>query len=169
MGALMIGAIAGVIVPLGVDLLEYLRIDDPIGAVPVHGMCGIFGTLSIGLFATGQYGLPGADGADTSTVVQGLFFGGGGEQLLAQFLGSLTCVVVVFSVAMVVMSVIKAIPGTWSLRVEEDGELEGLDLFEHGITAYHMEFGHGVGYTTPPTLRGGTLIGASSTPDRETV
>jgi Amt family ammonium transporter len=169
-GALAIGAIAGIVVPLGVDLLEHLRIDDPIGAVPVHGMCGIFGTLSIGLWATGQYGLPGPDGADPSAAVKGLFYGGGGDQLLAQVIGSLSCVVVVFSVALTIMYAIKKIPGTWSLRVEKDGELEGLDLFEHGITAYHMEFGHGVGYSTPPTLSGGAFAGAPpKTTDRETV
>src|SRR5205823_5442968 len=51
-GAIMIGAIAGVIVVLGIDLIEWLRVDDPVGAVPVHGICGIWGTLSLGLFAT---------------------------------------------------------------------------------------------------------------------
>ena len=73
----MIGAVAGIVVPLGIDLLEHLRIDDPIGAVPVHVFAGIWGTLSLGLFATGQYGIPTPDGADTSTVVKGLFYGGG--------------------------------------------------------------------------------------------
>jgi Amt family ammonium transporter len=162
-GALIIGAVAAVIVVLGVDLLEHVRIDDPIGAVPVHGMCGIFGTLAVGLFATGQYGLPTPDGADPSAAVTGLFYGGGGEQLLAQLIGSLSAVVVVFAVGMALMYAIRAIPGAWNLRVEKDGELEGLDLFEHGITAYHMKFGHGMGYTTPPTLPGGTLVGSLST------
>ena len=69
-GAICIGAIAGVVVILGIDLLEYLRIDDPIGAVPVHGFAGIFGTLSIGLWATGGYGIPGPDGADTTTTMR---------------------------------------------------------------------------------------------------
>ena len=54
-GAVLLGAVAGVIVVLGVELLEFLRIDDPIGAVPVHGFCGIWGTWSLGLFACGQY------------------------------------------------------------------------------------------------------------------
>ncbi len=69
---------------LSVDLFEYLRIDDPVGAVSVHGVCGIWGTLSLGLFATGQYGAPGQYGADTSTTVRGLFYGGGSNQLVAQ-------------------------------------------------------------------------------------
>src|SRR4029078_8874254 len=57
-GAICIGAIASVIMVLTVDFVEWLRVDDPIGAVAVHGACGIFGTLSIGLFVTGQYGVP---------------------------------------------------------------------------------------------------------------
>ena len=70
-----------------VDFVEWLRVDDPIGAVAVHGACGIFGTLSLGLFATGQYGLPGPLGADTSIRVEGLFYGGGFKQLGVQALG----------------------------------------------------------------------------------
>ena len=65
-GAVALGAVAGVLVYLGVELLEYLRIDDPIGAVPVHGFCGIWGTLSLGLFATGEFGLPRARSLPTS-------------------------------------------------------------------------------------------------------
>ena len=61
-GAICIGAVAGVVVIAGIDLLEWLRIDDPIGAWPVHGLCGIWGTISLGLFATGQYGAAHADG-----------------------------------------------------------------------------------------------------------
>src|SRR5881227_1990848 len=95
-GALMIGAVAGVVVPLAVDFMEARRWDDPIGAVPVHGFCGIWGTISLGLFATGQYGLPTADGADNTTVVvKGLFYGGGTDQLVAQIIGSVTCIIVV--------------------------------------------------------------------------
>src|SRR5438067_11975143 len=73
-GAIVIGAVAGIVVPLGIDFMEHRRWDDPIGAVAVHGFCGIWGTLSLGLIATGQSGLPTADGADTSTVVKGLFY-----------------------------------------------------------------------------------------------
>src|SRR6476661_205952 len=83
-GAICIGAIAAAIMVLAVDLVEWIRVDDPIGAVAVHGACGIFGTLAVGLFATGQYGLPGATGADNSTPIEGLFYGGGGKQLLVQ-------------------------------------------------------------------------------------
>ena len=153
-GALLIGLVAGIVVPLGVDFMEHRRWDDPIGAVPVHGMCGIWGTLSLGLFATGQFGIPTADGTDTSTVVRGLFYGGGLDQFKAQLIGSVTCVIVVFTVAMVVMKAVKAIRGSWTLRVPKDGELEGLDIFEHGTTAYHTEFGQGMTYTTPAGFPG---------------
>jgi len=77
---------------LATDALEYLRIDDPIGAVPVHLVCGTWGTLSLGLFATGEFGLPTPMGADTSAVVKGLFYGGGTTQLAMQALGSFSVV-----------------------------------------------------------------------------
>jgi ammonium transporter, Amt family len=153
-GAILIGAIAGIVVPLGIDLMEHRRWDDPIGAVAVHGLCGIWGTLSVGLFAVGKYGIPTADGADTSTVIKGLFYGGGTAQLRAQAIGSATCVIVVFSVALLVMYGIKAIRGSWNLRVSRDGELEGLDIHEHGTPAYHVEFGYGMTYSTPAGLPG---------------
>src|SRR4051794_18459245 len=139
-GAILIGAVAGIVVPLGVDLLEHLRIDDPIGAVPVHGLCGIWGTLSLGLFASGQFGIPTPDGVDTSTTVKGLFYGGGWNQLKTQAIGSITCVLVVTSVALLVMYGVRMLKGSYNLRVARDGELEGLDLHEHGTAAYHMEF-----------------------------
>jgi ammonium transporter, Amt family len=75
-GAILLGGVAGVIVVAGVEALEWLRIDDPIGAVPVHGICGIWGTLSLGLFATGQYGFTGPVSPDNSAVLKGLFYGG---------------------------------------------------------------------------------------------
>src|SRR5437660_6150708 len=106
-GAVVIGAVAGIVVPLGIDLLESWRIDDPIGAVPVHGFAGIWGTLSLGLMATGHYGVPTPTGADTSTVVKGLLYGGGLDQLKAQVIGSATCVVVVFGVSLAIMYFLK--------------------------------------------------------------
>jgi Amt family ammonium transporter len=151
-GAIAIGLIAGIIVPLGVDLLERLKIDDPIGAFPVHGMCGIFGTLAVGIFATGTYGIPAADGADKTTLVKGLLGGGGLGQLKVQAIGSLSCVVAVGAVGLIIMFAIRAIRGSWSLRVSEDGELEGLDIHEHGTPAYHVEFGQGMTYSSPAGL-----------------
>jgi Amt family ammonium transporter len=132
-GSIFIGAIAGVIVILGIDLLEHLRIDDPIGAVPVHGMNGIWGTLSIGLFAAGKYGATGPFAPDNSAPLTGLFYGGGVNLLAAQAIGSAIVTSVTFVVAMALMYAVKA---TGTLRVSEAGENEGLDVHEHGISAY---------------------------------
>jgi Amt family ammonium transporter len=133
LGALILGAVAGVIVILATDLLEYLRIDDPCGAWPVHGAAGIWGTWSLGLFATGQFGAPTPTGADTSSVVTGLFYGGGWHQFIAQVEGNAAIGGSVFVVAMILMYAVKA---TGTLRISKEGEMEGLDLHEHGGTAY---------------------------------
>ncbi|MEN3337853.1 MAG: ammonium transporter, Amt family [Acidobacteriota bacterium] len=139
-GAFFIGAVSGVIVIWFTDLLEYVRIDDPIGAVPVHLGCGVWGTLALGIFATGQYGLPTPTGMDASVVVKGLLYGGGTQQLLAQAIGSGAVCLATFSVAMVLMYAVKA---TGTLRVSAQGELEGLDLHEHGMPAYPEYVIHG--------------------------
>src|SRR5205085_8940217 len=102
-GAVLLGAIAGVIVVVAVDVLEYLRIDDPIGAVPVHGICGIWGTLSLGLFACGQYGATGPLGADNSAPLTGLFYGGGFTVLTAQAIGSAAIVSATSATTMAMM------------------------------------------------------------------
>jgi len=132
-GAILLGAVAGGVVVAGVELLEWLRIDDPIGAVPVHGFCGIWGTLSLGLFACGKYGATGPITADNSAPLKGLFYGGGTQVLAAQAIGSLVTTFATFTVAMVVMYLVNA---TGTLRVSKEGELYGLDLHEHGISAY---------------------------------
>src|SRR5450631_1518596 len=145
-GAIMIGAIAGVVVILSVDLMEWLRVDDPVGAVPVHGFCGIWGTLSLGLFASGQYGAPTPTGADNSAgaVVTGLFYGGGSAQLIGQAIGSAAITAATLVVGFALMYAVKA---TGTLRVSKDGELEGLDIHEHGGPAYPELVGgfHGAG------------------------
>jgi Amt family ammonium transporter len=132
-GAILLGLIAGVIVVVAVDVLEWLKIDDPIGAVPVHGICGIWGTLSLGLFACGQYGATGPLAPDNSAPLTGLFYGGGFTVLEAQAIGSLIVTTATFSVALVLMYAVKAMG---ILRVSEEGEMFGLDLHEHGIPAY---------------------------------
>jgi len=132
-GAIMLGGVAGVVVVLGVELLEWMRIDDPIGAVPVHGICGIWGTISLGLFACGKYGATGPAGPDNSIALKGLFYGGGTQVLVAQLIGSAIITVSTFAVAMVVMYAINALG---LLRVSAAGEMHGLDLHEHGISAY---------------------------------
>jgi Amt family ammonium transporter len=132
-GAILLGGVAGVLVVIGVELLEWLRIDDPIGAVPVHGFCGIWGTLSLGLFACGKYGVTGALSADNSAPLTGLFYGGGTSLLAAQAIGSLIVTAATFAVALAVMYGVKALG---VLRVSAEGEAYGLDLHEHGISAY---------------------------------
>jgi ammonium transporter, Amt family len=132
-GSILIGGIAGVVVVLGVELLEWLRIDDPIGAVPVHGFCGIWGTISLGLFASGQFGVTGPLAPDNSAPLAGLLYGGGTAVLKAQVVGSLIVTVVTFASAMVLMYSINALG---LLRVSAEGEAYGLDLHEHGISAY---------------------------------
>jgi Amt family ammonium transporter len=132
-GAILLGGIAGVIVILGVDLLEYLRIDDPIGAVPVHGFAGIWGTLSLGLFASGQFGATGPLAPDNSAPLKGLFYGGGTQVLVAQAIGSACITLATFAVAMIVMLAVNA---TGTLRLPAEAELYGMDLHEHGISAY---------------------------------
>jgi Amt family ammonium transporter len=132
-GAIVIGAVAGVFVVVAFDLVEWFRIDDPIGAWAVHGANGIWGTLSLGLFATGQFGAPGPTGPDTSTLVAGLFYGGGLAQLKLQLLGSATVTAATIGVSLALMYLVKA---TGTLRISEEGELMGLDLHEHGGFAY---------------------------------
>ena len=132
-GAILLGGIAGVVVVAGVELLEWLRIDDPIGAVPVHGICGIWGTLSLGFFACGKYGATGPLAADNSAPLKGLFYGGGTQLLLAQFIGSFIVTAATFAVSYAVMYAVNL---TGTLRVSKEGELYGLDLHEHGISAY---------------------------------
>jgi Amt family ammonium transporter len=132
-GAVLLGGVAGVLVVLGVELLEWLRIDDPIGAVPVHGFCGIWGTLSLGLFACGKYGATGPIAPDNSAALKGLFYGGGTQVLVAQAIGSASITIATFAVAMTVMLVVNSMG---LLRVSEEGETYGLDLHEHGISAY---------------------------------
>jgi Amt family ammonium transporter len=132
-GALFIGIGGALAMLWATDALEHARIDDPIGAVPVHLAAGIWGTLSLGLFATGEYGLPTPTGVDLSAPVKGLLYGGGTAQLLAQAVGSVSVVAATLVAAFALMYAVKA---TGTLRVSREGELEGLDLHEHGVLAY---------------------------------
>src|SRR5262249_49798628 len=106
---------------------------DPIGAVPVHGFCGIWGTISLGLFATGQFGATGPIAPDNSAPLKGLFYGGGTQVLIAQIIGSACITLATFAVAMIVMLAVNA---TGTLRLPAEYELYGMDLHEHGISAY---------------------------------
>lgn len=139
-GSIMIGLVAGLVVFGGVYLMEYLRIDDPVGAVSVHGFAGIWGTLSLGLFASGQFGVTGPLGPDNSaaSVVKGLFYGGGWDVLKAQAIGSFTITAATLLVSFIVMIGVSKLPYPYKLRVEPEGETGpgGLDMWEHGAEAY---------------------------------
>jgi len=122
--ALIIGLIAGVLVVLSVDFIDrVLRIDDPVGAVSVHGVGGAFGTLMVGIFADATY----TGGAS------GLLFGGGLAQLGVQALGVASVFAFVFAGAFIVFKIIDKAMG---LRVSEEEETRGLDISEHGTVAY---------------------------------
>ncbi|HSY76970.1 MAG TPA: ammonium transporter [Bacteroidia bacterium] len=136
LGAVLLGGIAGIVVWLTMIFMEYIRIDDPVGAVAVHGVAGIWGTISLGLFACGQYGATGPTGADNSAPVAGLFYGGDASVFKAQCIGSFTICLSVFIVTIIMMFIINKLPHPWKLRVEAEGELMGLDLFDHGTEAY---------------------------------
>jgi Amt family ammonium transporter len=138
LGSIILGGIAGLVVFGGVYLMEFLRIDDPVGAVSVHGLAGIWGTLSLGLFASGEYGATGPMGADNSAPVKGLFYGGGFDVLKAQAIGSFTITIATFAVSMLLMYIVMKLPYPFKLRVEPEGETGpgGLDIWEHGAEAY---------------------------------
>ena len=140
LGAVLIGLVAGILVYYATLLLEYLRIDDPVGAVPVHLVNGIWGTWSIGFFACGLYGATGPTGADNSAPVKGLFYGGGADVLKAQIIGNAAITISTFIIAMLLMWTVNKLPYPWKLRVEPEAETgEGLDIFEHGVSAYHFQ------------------------------
>ena len=136
-GAIVIGAVAGLLVCFGVWLLDYkLHIDDPVGAVAVHMMNGIWGTLAVGLFATDTapgYGIADANG---NTLV-GLFYGGGFKLLGLQALGVVT---VAAWAAVTITIVFLAIKAIFGLRVSEEEEITGLDATEHGLPSAYAGF-----------------------------
>lgn len=144
LGSIIIGAVAGVLVIFGVWLLDYkLRIDDPVGAVAVHMMNGIWGTIAVGLFATDTapafargYGDGKFFGAN-QIIDKGLFYGGGFKLLGTQLLGM--CAIIAFTVVTITITfyLIKLIFG---LRVTEEEEIVGLDATEHGLPSAYAGF-----------------------------
>jgi Amt family ammonium transporter len=121
--ALVIGTAAGYLVVRGVELLDKLQIDDPVGAFPVHGICGIWGTLCVGIFGRRALGLAN----------NGFVYGGNPMQLGIQIVGSVSTVVfIVVSMGIV----FKLIDLTVGLRIGREEELRGLDIGEHGMEAY---------------------------------
>lgn len=121
-GAFFIGLAAGVLVVISVEFFDKTaKIDDPVGAISVHGACGMFGTLAVGLFAT--------DG--------GVCYGGGGRLLGIQAIGVLSVAVWVMVMMTIIFQLIKH---TMGLRVEQEIEIDGLDLHEHGLASAYSGF-----------------------------
>jgi len=131
LAAFFIGAVAGILVILSCFFVERtLKLDDPVGAISVHGVNGAWGVLSLGLFADGTYG----DGWNgVAGPVKGLFYGDA-SQFVAQCLGTATNVVWVFGTFYVFFKVTDRI---WGMRVSQESEVEGLDLPETGVPAYN--------------------------------
>ena len=118
-GAAIIGAIAGFVVVFSIEFIDKkLKVDDPVGAISVHGVCGALGTLLVGLFAT--------DG--------GLFYGGGASLLISQAIGVVAIGAWAFGLGLILFQTLKA---TMGLRVSEQEEREGLDIHEHGQSSYN--------------------------------
>lgn len=118
-GAIIIGALAGILLIYSVTFFDnILRIDDPVGAISVHGMCGAFGTLMVGFFAKGT----------------GLLYGGGTAQLVSQIIGVVSTAAWALVTGFILFKILKATVG---LRVPKRIEEEGLDIYEHGESAYN--------------------------------
>ncbi len=120
----IIGLLAGIIVVYSVILFDKARIDDPVGALSVHLVNGVFGTLCVGLFAESKW---------TPAHTSGLFFGGGAQQLVTQIIGVVSAGAAVFAMSLIGWAVIKALMG---VRVSAQEEIEGLDIGEHGNSCY---------------------------------
>ena len=136
-GAIIIGSVAGLLVCFGVWFLDYvLRIDDPVGAVAVHMMNGIWGTIAVGLFATNS--APGYSIADSKgNELVGLFYGGGFKLLGLQLTGFVSVAAWTAVTITIVFLIIKA---TLGLRVTEEEEIIGLDPTEHGLPSAYAGF-----------------------------
>jgi Amt family ammonium transporter len=154
--AFVIGAVAGVLVCWSVFFVERtLRVDDPVGAISVHGTCGAWGVLSLGLFADGTYG-DGFNGVDGT--VRGLFYGGA-SQFVAQVIGTVTCFVFIFVISYAFFKVYDLV---WGMRVSPEAELEGLDVPEMGGHGYPEVQGpstvvHGAHAGKAPSLAGAMI------------
>jgi Amt family ammonium transporter len=127
--AIIIGLIGGVLMYASVKFLEAKGIDDPVGAVSVHGISGLWGLLSVGFFADGTYG----NYSIEAPYVTGLFYSGGGEQLLAQFISVVVVAAWAFGTGYLIFKLMDKI---FSIRVSPEEELQGLDVPEHGTPAY---------------------------------
>ena len=131
MGAAAIGIIAGFVVVFGIEFIDQkLKIDDPVGAIGVHGMCGAVGTLLVGVFGYYEYGTNNVNPV-------GLIYGGGFNALVVQFIGVISVIVWVTVTMTIAFLIIK---NTMGLRVSKEEEILGLDIQEHGITSAYADF-----------------------------
>jgi ammonium transporter, Amt family len=146
--AAVIGVIGGILVVFAVGFFDKLKVDDPVGAVSVHLVNGVWGTIALGLFAVGPSDAPGA--LYTTGPAAGLLFGGGFAQLWPQLVGTLAVGVITLVVSSVIWIVLKS---TLGLRVAPSEEREGLDISEHGMEAY-------AGFAKETTLTGTSLSSA---------
>ena len=134
LGATVMGIIFGILIVLAVEFFDKVaKIDDPVGAISVHGVCGSVGTILLGLFSTG--GVAEADGS--LPVMKGLFYGGGFKFLGVQALGVFT---VIAYVAVVITIVFMILKHTIGLRADAEEEITGLDITEHGLLTGYAGF-----------------------------
>ena len=132
-GAAVIGLLAGVLVCVSCSFIEsFMKVDDPVGAISVHGTCGLWGVLSIGFFADGTSNYGGSWNGVTGSVT-GLFYGGGASQLAAQLVGISTLIGFVFTLSFVIGLILEYFMGQ---RVSVETELAGLDIPEMGQLGY---------------------------------
>ena len=143
-GAAIIGAVAGVLVCLATVWLEKAKIDDPVGAVPVHFVNGMWGVLSVGLFATGNAASAGWNGMQSS--VTGLLYGGGTGQLFAQVAEAGSIAVTVVGLSYVFWKIVDTVK---MLRVDPAVEVGGLDIPEMGVHGYFGDESYVPGTPSP--------------------
>jgi Amt family ammonium transporter len=123
-GSIIIGFLAGILCVISVEFIDkVLKVDDPVGAVSVHGVCGAFGTICVGIFAAPGYG-----------DITGLLYGGGFAPLWAQIIGVAAVFIWAFGAGFILFKVVDLIMG---VRASEEEELKGLDITEHGMEAYN--------------------------------
>ncbi len=139
-GTLITGAVAGTIVVLSIRAIEAAKVDDPVGAFSVHGVCGFWGLIATGLFATANSPVGGGEGA-----VEGIFFGGGAGLLVDQLIGGIAIAIFVLVTSGIMFGAIRA---AGLLRVSEEEELAGLDLSEHGSPGYDLGLANAGASTT---------------------
>jgi Amt family ammonium transporter len=151
--AILIGGIAGVLVVFSVEFFDrVVKVDDPVGAISVHGVCGAFGTIAVGLFASQDV---------EGFWKQGFLLGGGTDQLVAQLMGVFAIIAWTSATSFLLFFTLKK---TIGLRVSEEEELAGLDIFEHGSPGYGEGFGS---FVPMPPSSGMASTASASTPSNK--